>query len=225
MTSSAASAAEIDEEDDEHEPVAAPAEKASASAKPKTKVQAAKQVEAARAAAERRQRFEQRRRPGDPRVPATSEGGGRARPETRSMLVIGAGVAVLLVGIVFGASQLLGGDDGGGSEAEAPASGSTGPPAEVAVLNGTPVPGLAAKVGEEVRNAAGGYKLGVVTNAELPFETSTVLFDPSGQEDANAIAGALGIQAVVPLNSEPEIKKVVEDAPVVVVVGEDRADT
>ncbi len=188
-------------------------------------IQAARQVEAARAAAQRRQRFEQRRRPGMGGGRPSAAGG--RRPELRSVLVIGAGVAVLLAGVAFGATRLLGGDDesasGGSGQATAPVGENTGPPTEVAVLNGTPVPGLAAKIGEDVR--AGGFKIGAVTNTETPFDVTTVMFDPSqqGEADGREVASALEVSQVDPMSSD--IKRLADGAPVAVIVGEDRAGT
>lgn len=193
----------------------------------KPTLEAARQVEIARAAADRRARFEQRRRPGaGPAGPATGSaaGGGRGRPEPRAMVAIGLGVAVLAAGIVFGAGRILGGGSdngspsGGGAAAD---SESTGPPTEVAVLNGTPIPGLAATLGQQVRDA--GFKLGAVTNTETPFTATTVMFDQNGQADAQTVAAKLQVQKVEPISSD--IKKISNGAPVVVIVGEDRAGT
>lgn len=195
-------------------------------------LEAARQTEVARASAERRQRFHQRRG-GDPFTGdadargAGASGGARRMPEPRAMIVIGLGVAVLLAGVIFGASRLLGGDGDSGTattDAANTAQG-TGAPVEVAVLNGTPVPGLAAKIGAMVRNA-GSYKLGNVTNTETPFDLTTVMFDPSDAEakaTAQTLAGQLQVTQVLPMTGE--VKKAAIPSTVAVVVGEDRAGT
>jgi hypothetical protein len=186
--------------------------------------EAARQVEIARAAAERRERFERRRRPGSAAPAAVGSGAvtGRGRPEPRAMIVIGLGVAVLAAGVIFAATSLLGGSDSstpdGGAATAAPVT-------NVAVLNGTPVPALAAKVGqEEVRPA--GFKLGFVGNTDIPFTVSTVMFDPSdpaNQKTAQAVAAKLQISKVEPMTAD--VKKAIKGEPVAVVVGEDRAGT
>jgi hypothetical protein len=92
------------------------------------------------------------------------------------------------------------------------------------VLNGTPVPGLAAKLGQQVQSA--GYKQGTVTNTETPFTVTTVMFDrsqPTAQTDAQAVAQKLQISKVEPMTSD--VKGTLKGEGVVVVVGEDRAGT
>ncbi len=179
-------------------------------------LQAARQVEMARASAERRARFEQRRRPGFGR----RDGEDRRMPEPRAMAVIAAGVAVLAAGVVFGADRFLGGDDDGGSGgATSTVPGAQAPDdIEVAVLNSTPVPGLAAGFSQEVRQT---FKLGRVGNTETPFEASVVMFDQGHDADAQAVAGTLGVTKTQPMSSE--VKRASEGAPVAFIVGEDRA--
>ncbi|MDX6617479.1 MAG: LytR cell envelope-related transcriptional attenuator [Solirubrobacterales bacterium] len=187
--------------------------------------EAARQVEIARAAAERRERFERRRRPGQTAPTAVGSGAvspGRRRPEPRAMIIIGLGVAVLAAGVIFAATNLLGGSDksstpgAGGAAAASPVT-------NVAVLNGTPVPALAAKVGQgEVRPA--GFKLGFVGNTDIPFTVTTVMYDPSdpaNQKTAQQVAGKLRITKIEPMTAD--VKKAIKGEPVAVVVGEDRA--
>ena len=224
----AAVAASEEEEDEPATATAtAPAGKAAPTRKPQSEAEAARQVEIARAKAERRQRFEQSRRSpvaagsGRPEQAALSS---RRMPEPRAMLVIGLGVVVLVVGVVFAAGSIFGGgDDGGSTAGSGAASGeeSTGPPTEVAVLNGTPVPGLAAKIGQDVRD--GGFKLGAVTNTDTPFTETEVQFDQGKNADGQEVATTLQISVVKPMESD--VKKISNGAPVAVVVGEDRAGT
>ena len=186
--------------------------------------EAARQVEIARAAAERRERFERRRRPGSGAPAAVGSGAanGRRRPEPRAMIVIGLGVAVLAAGVIFAATNLLGGSSTSSTPGATGAAANT-PATNVAVLNGTPVPALAAKVGQgEVRPA--GFKLGFVGNTDIPFTVSTVMFDPSdpaNQKTAQQVAAKLNITKVEPMTAD--IKKAIKGEPVAVVVGEDRA--
>ncbi len=90
---------------------------------------------------------------------------------------------------------------------------------EVAVLNGTAVPDLAARVGDDVE--ANGFLLGPVTNSETPFEVTTVLYEPGSEDEGQAVAKALGAVRTEPM--DPDTRALVDDAPVAVVAGEDRA--
>ena len=188
-----------------------------------TDPRAAEQLEAARlaqiareAAAERRARFERRQTGG--------RGAGFRRrfelPEGGALFAVIAGVVLLVAGIAFGATRLLGGDEEAGSgtpAAKGPGVAKETPP--VAVLNGTDVPGAASETGAQVKDA--GYKLGDVTNTESPFDTSVVMFDTGGEETANQVAATLAITDVRPIDAET--KGVAGGATVVVIVGADRA--
>jgi hypothetical protein len=193
-----------------------------AEAEPVPQLEAARQVEVARAAAQRRERFEQRRGSGP--FGGSNGVGGRGRPEPRAMIVIGLGVAVLLVGIVFAVSKIGGGDDGSpASNNPADSVQGTGAPKAIAFLNATPVSGLAGKVSKELQ---GNYKAAPISNVETPFDTSAVMFDrsdPANETLAKTVGAALQITEVQPMTSE--VKKASEGSPVAVVVGEDRAGT
>jgi hypothetical protein len=89
----------------------------------------------------------------------------------------------------------------------------------VAVLNATAVPGLAAKVGDDVET--NGYALGAVTNSDVPAEDSQVLFERGSEDAANAVASDLGVQSVEPIDSDSSA--LADGADVVVIAGEDRA--
>jgi LytR cell envelope-related transcriptional attenuator len=60
----------------------------------------------------------------------------------------------------------------------------------VAVLNGTSVPGLAARVGQQVVKAAG-YRTGAITNAGSSFSETVVMFASGHQAQAKALATAV----------------------------------
>ncbi len=187
--------------------------------------EAARQVEIARAAAERRHRFEQRRRPGAPPAPGGRPAAASARrgPDPRALVAIGLGITVLLVGVLF-ASGVIGGSEDSGSGGVA-ASGKAPAPTTIAVLNGTPVPALAAKIGQEELKPAG-YKLGFVGNTEVPFDATTVEYDPAdpaNQKLAQTVAQQLQITAVEQMSAD--VKKAINGEPIVVIVGEDRAGT
>jgi LytR cell envelope-related transcriptional attenuator len=180
--------------------------------------EAFRRAELARQAAERRQRFEQRRRPGSGlggERPAWLQGGA-------STAIVAVGALLLIAGVAFGATQLLGGDDdesgGGGavSRNEKPAS------TKVAVLNGTAEAGLASQAAAPLK--AQNYVTGPVTNTEQPFEASVVMFDPNAgaaaEESARRVAQIAAIEDVQPMTTE--IRGVSEGAAVAVVLGEDQ---
>jgi hypothetical protein len=182
--------------------------------------EAFRRAELARQAAERRKRFEQRRKP---RPSLTGRGNG-GRPswfrETPSIAVIIVGALLLLAGIGFGATRLLGGDD------EPAPTTKSGPAAvgqvNVAVLNSTAQGGLAAEFAGLLK--PGGYKTGPVSNTETPFDTSVVMFDqndPNAQRAAQQVAADVGIQDIQPMSTE--IRSISEGATVAVILGEDQA--
>jgi hypothetical protein len=92
---------------------------------------------------------------------------------------------------------------------------------EVAVLNGTAVPGLAATYGDKVERK--GFQLGPVTNSSTSFTESVVMFERGHAPEARRVAKALDIPDVRLMTSE--IAEASEGAAVAVVIGEDNAST
>jgi hypothetical protein len=184
--------------------------------------EAFRRAELARQAAERRKRFE-RRRKGSPRPSLAGRGNG-GRPswlrETPSVAVIVVGALLLLAGVGFGATRLLGDDE------ESAPTAKSGPAAidqtKVAVLNSTAQGGLAAEFAQLLK--PGGYKTSPVTNTETPFDTSVVMFDeaaPGAQQAAQQVASDVAIQDIQPMSTE--IRSISEGATVAVILGEDQA--
>jgi ABC-type multidrug transport system fused ATPase/permease subunit len=127
---------------------------------------------------------------------------------------------VLLVLIGGGAYLLLSSDDGGqGGNAKAAAKMK---PAEieVAVLNGTAVPGLAASFGDKVEGK--GFRLGAVTNSSSSFATSVVMFKRGHKPEARKVAKQMQIGKLQLMSDE--IESVSAGADVAVIVGEDNAE-
>jgi len=158
-------------------------------------------------------------------------------PQLRYIAFVALGVLVL-GGAAFGAIQLTNDDGGSGPAAKRADRASEGrskgsdqnrraganvDPAQVtvAVLNGTTVQGLAAKVGEEVR--AGGFRLGTIGNAaRIDETTSEVLYRDNQSRVARAVANRLGIDKIGPVDSvNREIAGGSFDA--LVLVGSDRS--
>jgi LytR cell envelope-related transcriptional attenuator len=129
-----------------------------------------------------------------------------------------AAVAVLLgLVAIFGSEELL--RDGGESD-QGPKPGSVVPgEVDVAVLNGTSVPGLAAKVGDDVR--VNGFRLGAVTNSRDQFDQTVVMYGPGQQRAARRVAHDLGVKPLQPIDRQTE--RTAGEADVVVIAGADRA--
>ncbi len=189
---------------------------AAAAAAAPNDAEAFRRAELARQAAQRRQRFEQRRRPGN----------GRERPgwmsEPLSVAVIAVGAILLVAGIAFGVTHLTGGSSdsptaGGGKKSKGPC-----PPSQtkVAVLNGTATPGLAAESASQLKQKQ--YKVGPVGNTSTPFSTSVVMLDPSADPQcASVIGDIVGIPKSQPMSNE--VRPDAEGDPVAVVLGDDKA--
>jgi hypothetical protein len=189
---------------------------AAAAATAPNEAEAFRRAELARQAAERRKRFEERRR---------RPSNGRERP---AWLSDWKGIAasalvglIVLAGVAFGVSRLVGGD----STSDAPTAGSNKgpcPPGQtrVAVLNGTPTPGLAATFAGPLKQK--GYKTTPVGNTDSPFTTSVVMYDPQqGRECAGVISEIVGIPKQQPMDNEVRVAS--EGDPVAVVLGDDKA--
>jgi hypothetical protein len=129
-----------------------------------------------------------------------------------------AAVAVLLgLAAIFSSGELLGGDEG---SKHGPRPGAIVPgDVDVAVLNGTSAPGLAAKVGDDVR--VNGFKLGTVTNSRRQFDQTVVMYEPGQQRAAKKVAHDLGVKPVQPIDRQTE--QTADGANVVVIAGADRA--
>ncbi len=91
---------------------------------------------------------------------------------------------------------------------------------EVAVLNGTSVPGLAATFGEKVEEK--GFEAGAVTNSSETFEDSVVMFKAGHEPEAKLVGKRISIPRVEQMSGE--IIQVARKANVAVVVGEDNAE-
>ena len=176
---------------------------------PPTDAEQFRRAELARQAAKRRERFEERR-----------TGGGGEGFEVPSTAVIVIGALILLAGIGFGATRLLGGDDeaggggGGGGQNLACPPGQT----QVAVLNGTAEEGLAGASAAKLKQK--GYRVTPIGNTESAFDTSTVMFGEGGQQCTAEIGAVVGIQGSEPMDQE--VQGIAESAVVAVILGEDQ---
>ncbi len=130
---------------------------------------------------------------------------------------------VLVVAVGGGAYLLLSGSGSDGGKASGKQTAAKLKPGEieVAVLNGTAVPGLAATWGDKVE--AKGFELGAVTNSSSSFADSVVMFKRGHKAEAGKVAKQLQIAKLQPMSGE--IESVSAGAAVAVVVGEDNAET
>lgn len=90
---------------------------------------------------------------------------------------------------------------------------------EVAVLNGTSTPGLAATFGDQIESK--GYQLGAVTNSDEPAENSVVMFTRGHKPEAKKVAKQLQIGDVKMMTTD--IKADSSGATVAVIIGENDA--
>ena len=127
-------------------------------------------------------------------------------------LVVGGGVAYATL---HGSGAAGGGKHGKSAGALKPGE------IEVTVLNGTAVPGLAARYGNKVQRK--GFALGAVTNSSASFAESAVMYQRGHAPEARRVAKDLGIKQVRLMTSD--IGSVSAGAPVSVIVGEDNASS
>jgi hypothetical protein len=124
---------------------------------------------------------------------------------------------VLGLAAIFGSEQLLEGDEQAGPESK---PGAVVPgEVEVAVLNGTSVPGLAGKVGDDVE--VNGFQLGTISNSRTRFDQTVVMYQPHQRRAARRVAHDLGVKPVQAIDRQTE--QVAGTADVVVIAGSDRA--
>jgi LytR cell envelope-related transcriptional attenuator len=137
--------------------------------------------------------------------------------QPRVLSAVAAAAVVLGLVAIFSSGELLG---GGGQSKHGPRPGAIVPgDVDVAVLNGTSAPGLAAKVGDDVR--VNGFKLGTVTNSRDQFDQTVVMYEPGQQRAAKKVARDLGVKPVQPIDRQTE--RATDGADVVVIAGADRA--
>jgi LytR cell envelope-related transcriptional attenuator len=144
-------------------------------------------------------------------------------------------VAVALVGLLvvggaaaYGVTQLTGDDGGGDNAGNAQAynkpkrNGSAVTPGNVtvAVLNGTMVPGLAARLRDQI--AAAGFKKGTIDDfSDKQLPESVVQYAPGHQAEAKAVGRTVGVGQLEPLTDNS--RALAGDATVILIAGADKA--
>lgn len=168
-------------------------------------------------------------------APASPTGPSAKRPPRRSQprygrigtrFVATALVGLLVLGCVaaYGVTQLTGGGDksGNGLPNRPKRNGSAVTPGNVtvAVLNGTMVPGLAARLRDQI--AAAGFKKGTINDfSDKQLAGSVVQYAPGHEAEANAIGRRLGISQRGPVTANSRV--LAGDATVIVIAGADKA--
>lgn len=153
------------------------------------------------------------------RIRERLSGGGDRLSHPLYLVAIFAVFVVVVAGVAY--LVLSGGDEqtGGGKSGRQAAAKIKPAEVEVAVLNGTAVPGLAATFGDSVEGK--GFELGAVGNSDASFAESVVMFATGHKPEAKVVAKRLSIDKVRPMTAEVEERA--EGAKVVVVAGEDNA--
>jgi hypothetical protein len=168
--------------------------------------------------------------------PAWAELDRHSPVDPRYLLAVIAAV-VIAAAVLTSGFGILGDDGKDGKRGKREAAGGRPDKVEVAVLNATQeqsasgaviagVPGLADTVAKEVVKPAG-YAIGEKTNASSGFPETVVMFEPGDEEAArelaSAVSGELGATGVEPI--VPDVAALAQGAPLVVVVGQDDAET
>lgn len=150
--------------------------------------------------------------------------GDKLQPRTLAIVL---GVVLAIAAIAFGAVKILGSNDQpkAGSQAAQQAdrnrTGGDVAPGDVtvAVLNGTSVPGLGAKVATDLKKA--GFKIGTTTNAtQQDIANTTVAYTKGEKLAGRKVAKQLGTDPPSPLSAQDA--SIAGNADVVVTVGSDR---
>lgn len=150
--------------------------------------------------------------------------GDKIQPRTLAIIL---GVVLAIAAVAFGVVKVLGSSDQPkpGSEAAQTAdrnrTGGDVPNGDVtvAVLNGTSIPGLGAKVATDLKKA--GFKIGTTTNAaQQDIANTTVAYTKGEKLAGRKVAKQLGTDPPSPLSATDA--SIAGNADVVVTVGSDR---
>jgi LytR cell envelope-related transcriptional attenuator len=140
-----------------------------------------------------------------------------ARVSQPSVLAaIAAGAVILGVLGIFGSERLL--NDNTGSHQSRKPGAFVPHDVSVAVLNGTAVAGLGAKVADDVR--ANNFTLGTVGNSRKEYDQTVVMYEPNEKKAALKVAHDLGVKPIQKIDRATQ--DAAGNADVVVIAGRDR---
>ena len=132
------------------------------------------------------------------------------------LAAIAAGAVILGVVGIFGSERLL--NDNTGSQQSRKPGAFVPHDVSVAVLNGTAVAGLGAKVADDVR--ANNFTLGTVGNSRKEYDQTVVMYEPNEKKAAKKVAHDLGVKPIQKI--ERATQDAAGNADVVVIAGRDR---
>jgi hypothetical protein len=140
-----------------------------------------------------------------------------ARVSQPSVLAaIAAGAVILGVLGIFASDRLL--NDNTGSEQSRKPGAVVPHDVSVAVLNGTAVAGLGAKVADDV--TANNFSLGTVGNSRKEYDQTVVMYEPGEKKAAEKVAHDLGVKPIQKIDRATQEEA--GNADVVVIAGRDR---
>jgi hypothetical protein len=136
--------------------------------------------------------------------------------QPRWMIAIAVSAVLIGVAAIFGSELLL---ESGHKDRPERAGALDPSQVTVAVLNGTSVPGLGAKVGDDVE--ANDFDLGTVTTYPQPQDETVVMYEDDQIRAARKLAADLGEGVLQPIDRQAQ--QLADGADVVVIAGQDRA--
>lgn len=137
--------------------------------------------------------------------------------QPRALAILGLLAVVIGVAALFASGKFISGNNEGSRTPSASATSAAD--IEVTVLNGTSIPGLAGRLGDDV--AESGFKLGTVTSSRRAYQQTVVMFSPGQKASATRVAHVLGVTPIQPIDSQTRSEA--PNADVVVIAGVDRA--
>jgi hypothetical protein len=137
--------------------------------------------------------------------------------QPRVLALIAIGAVILGIGGIFGSERLL--NDNGGTTAPRKPGAIVPQSVSVAVLNGTSVRGLAAKVASDVQ--VNDFSLGEVGSTRKEYDQTVVMYESGQKKEAGKVARALGVKPVQPIDAATQ--REAGGADVAVIAGKDRA--
>ena len=132
------------------------------------------------------------------------------------LAAIAAGAVILGVVGIFASDRLL--NDNTGSEQSRKPGAIVPHDVSVAVLNGTAVAGLGAKVADDV--TANNFTLGTVGNSRKEYDQTVVMYEPNEKKAALKVAHDLGVKPIQKIDRATQ--DAAGNADVVVIAGRDR---
>lgn len=136
--------------------------------------------------------------------------------QPRVLGLIALGAVILGLAGIFGSQRLL--SDNTGSEQTRRPGAVAAHDVSVAVLNGTPVPGLGQKVADDV--TANNFSLGTVGTSRKEYDQTVVMYEPGQKKAASKVAHDLGVKPIQKIDRATQ--DAAGNADVVVIAGRDR---